>query len=99
MKKLRFWLIFAALGAAVSGGAYYFAQIYETSGSASTATPKTAEGGKSPSRAVAVEAARVRIDTVVDDLQAVGTLHPNEAVIVAPEVAGRIERIEGNAPA
>ena len=96
MKKLRFWLIFAALGAAVSGGAYYFAQIYGTTGSSSTATPKTAEAGKSPSRAVVVEAARVTIDTVVDDLQAVGTLHPNEAVIVAPEVAGRIERIAFN---
>jgi membrane fusion protein (multidrug efflux system) len=93
MKKLRFWLIFAALGAAVSGGVYYFAQFYGTTGTASTATPKMAQAGKSPSRAVAVEAARVTIDTVVEDLQAVGTLHPNEAVTVAPEVAGRIERI------
>jgi len=35
----------------------------------------------------------VTIDTVVEDLQAVGTLRPNEAVTVVPEIAGRVERI------
>jgi membrane fusion protein (multidrug efflux system) len=42
---------------------------------------------------VAVEAARVIVDTVVEDLQAVGTLRPDEAVTVVPEIAGRVERI------
>ena len=93
MRKLRFWLVFAALGAAISGGAYYFAHISGRTDTAGTAPANAADAGKSPSRAVAVEAARVTIDTVVEDLQAVGTLRPNEAVTVVSEIAGRIERI------
>jgi membrane fusion protein (multidrug efflux system) len=94
MRKLRFWLVFAILAAAVSGGAYYFyAQIAGTS-DASGAASAQAGAAAMPSRAaVAVEAARVTIDTVVEDLGAVGTLRPNEAVTVVSEIAGRIERI------
>jgi membrane fusion protein (multidrug efflux system) len=43
--------------------------------------------------AVAVEAARVTVGTVVEELRAVGTLRPNEAVTVVSEIAGRVERI------
>jgi membrane fusion protein (multidrug efflux system) len=93
MGKLRFWLGFAVLGVAVSGGAYYFAHISGRTGTSSTASANTADAGKSSSRTVAVEAARVKVDTVVEDLQAVGTLRPNEAVTMVSEIAGRIERI------
>jgi membrane fusion protein (multidrug efflux system) len=93
MGKLRFWLVFVTLGAAVSGGAYYFAHISGRITTSGTAAATAADAGKSPSRAVAVEAAGVTIDTVVEDLQTVGTLRPNESVIVVPEIAGRIERI------
>src|SRR3546814_11117875 len=44
-------------------------------------------------RSVAVEAERVTVDTVLDDIRAVGTLGPDEAVVIAPEIAGRIDRI------
>ncbi|MGB5082115.1 MAG: efflux RND transporter periplasmic adaptor subunit [Burkholderiales bacterium] len=93
MGKLRFWLAFAALAAVVSGGVYYFAHISAGSGASGTASARPADLAKTPSRAIAVEAARVTLDTVVEELQAVGTLRPNEAVTVAPEIAGRIERI------
>lgn len=43
-------------------------------------------------RGVPVEAARVVVDDVVVDIGAVGTLQPNEAVVVQPEIAGRIVR-------
>ncbi len=44
-----------------------------------------------PERATTVEAAPVIIDTVVDSIHAVGTLRANEAVVVSPEIAGRID--------
>src|SRR5690606_27710558 len=44
-------------------------------------------------KAIAVEAERVTVDTVLDDIRAVGTLGPDEAVVIAPEIAGRIDRI------
>ncbi|OGA41976.1 MAG: hypothetical protein A3G24_21800 [Betaproteobacteria bacterium RIFCSPLOWO2_12_FULL_62_13] len=93
MRKLRFWLVFAFLAAAVSGGAYYYAQIAGTSGASGAASAQAGAAAMPSRAAVAVEAARVTIDTVVEDLRAVGTLRPNEAVILAPEIAGRIERI------
>lgn len=93
MRKLRFWLVFAILAAAVSGGAYYYAQIAGTSDASGAASAQAGAAAKPSRAAVAVEAARVTIDTVVEDLLAVGTLRPNEAVTVVSEIAGRIERI------
>lgn len=46
-----------------------------------------------PEKAVAVEAEPVVIDAVLQDIRAVGTLMPNEAVTISPEIAGRIESI------
>ncbi|MBI2399009.1 MAG: efflux RND transporter periplasmic adaptor subunit [Xanthomonadales bacterium] len=40
-----------------------------------------------------VETARPRLESVVDQATAVGTLRANEAVVLRPEVAGRIEAI------
>lgn len=90
MAKLRFWLILAALAAALSGGAYLY---QKADGRTAPAADKSKNDAKAPARPVAVEAARVTVDTVIEELQAVGTLQPNEAVTVAPEIAGRIERI------
>jgi membrane fusion protein (multidrug efflux system) len=96
MGKARFWLIFAAVAVAVGGGVYYYAQAPDRN--AASAKAASAPLGD----AVAVEAARVTVDTVVEDLRAVGTLRPNEAVTVVSEIAGRVERIgfrEGQAVA
>ena len=90
MAKLRFWLILAALAAALSGGAYF----YQKAAGRPAPAPEAAKGdAKAPARPVAVEAARVTVDTIIEELQAVGTLQPNEAVTVTPEIVGRIERI------
>jgi membrane fusion protein (multidrug efflux system) len=85
--RARFWLFFAAAAALVGGGAYFYAQ-------APDREPASARAAAAPARdAVVVEAARVKIDTVVEDIRAVGTLRPNEAVTVVSEIAGRVERI------
>src|SRR3546814_2200716 len=44
-------------------------------------------------KVVAVEAEAVTIDTVLENIRAVGTLGPDEAVVIAPEIAGRIDSI------
>jgi len=87
--KLPFWLILSALAATLSGGAY----LYQKAGRGAPAPAASKGDAKSPARPVAVEVARVTVDTVTEELQAVGTLQPDEAVTVAPEIAGRIERI------
>ena len=66
-------------------GAYYYAK-GSPDASLKAATAPTRD-------AVAVEAARVTVGTVIEDLRAVGTLRPNEAVTVVSEIAGRVERI------
>ncbi|HEX7052673.1 MAG TPA: efflux RND transporter periplasmic adaptor subunit [Burkholderiales bacterium] len=85
MRKARFWLTFLVLAAALAAGGWYSRNLPDKDAAAATA-PTLRD-------AVAVEAARVVVDTVVHDLRAVGTLAPNEAVAVAPEIAGRVERI------
>lgn len=94
--KAGFWLGFAALAAIVVGGAYYaydHARPEGGTGASGYATASTQAAPGPSQRVVAVEAESVRIDTVVEDLRAVGTLRPDEAVTVAPEIAGRVERI------
>ncbi len=96
MGKARFWMIFVLAAAAVAGGVYYYTQLPDRSAASARAASAP------PSDAVAVEAARVILDTVVEDLRAVGTLRPNEAVTVVSEIAGRVQRIgfrEGQAVA
>jgi membrane fusion protein (multidrug efflux system) len=44
-------------------------------------------------KVVTVEAEKVAVDTVLGTIRAVGTLRPNEAVVIAPEIAGRIAKI------
>jgi len=92
MGRLRFWLAFAALAAAVAGGVWYFAQAAR-SGASDKAPAHQAVPANPSSAPVAVEAAHVIVDTVVEALQAVGTLRANEAVTVVSEIAGRIESI------
>jgi membrane fusion protein (multidrug efflux system) len=41
-----------------------------------------------------VEVAQVKVDTVTEEVSAVGTLKPDESVVIKSEVAGRIQHIE-----
>src|SRR3546814_12490371 len=44
-------------------------------------------------KVVGGEAGRLNVDSVCDDMRALGTQVPDEAVVIAPEIAGRIDRI------
>lgn len=90
MAKLRFWLILAAVAAALAGGIHFW---QKTSARAAIAPEAQRSNVEAPGRPVAVEVAGLTVDTVIEQIQAVGTLQPNEAVTVVPEIAGRIERI------
>ena len=90
MAKLRFWLILSAVAAALAGGIHFW---QKTSARAAIMPAAERDSAKASSRPVAVEVAGLTVDTVIDQIQAVGTLQPNEAVTVVPEIAGRIERI------
>lgn len=98
MAKARFWSILAILAVAAAAGTYWYAEnagltaLRDATGDVSARPPadEVPDGERPP---VAVEVAGVEVATVVEELQAVGTLTPDEAVTVAPEIAGRIERI------
>ena len=48
-------------------------------------------GGEMPP--TQVEAAKPRVESISETLAAVGTLRADEAVVIRPEVAGRIENV------
>jgi membrane fusion protein (multidrug efflux system) len=100
MRRFLFWCLLAGLGFILGGGSYHFlrqdatgwvTQIRDAipwrAEHAAKAAPTPAE------KVVTVEAARVSVDTVLDTIHAVASLMPNEAVIVSPEIAGRIDRL------
>jgi membrane fusion protein, multidrug efflux system len=55
--------------------------------------PPVAKPAAGPARALPVKVAQVRKDVVTDTVSAVGTLLANEAVMIRPEIDGRIEAI------
>ncbi len=61
---------------------------------AAAQTPKGAPGGPPPG--MPVKAAPVKVGTISKEVSAVGTLIANESVMVRPEVAGRIAKINFN---
>jgi len=90
MARGSFWVALGVIGLAFGGAAFHYlteqAEAPAGGHSAKAAIPRAQNG-------VAVEAKRVAVDTVIEDIRAVGTLRPNESVIVSPEIAGRIARI------
>lgn len=86
--------LLVALGAA---GSYWLWQARETAREANAAP-----GPEPAAFAVPVEAAPVRLDTVVRTIRAVGSLRSDESVVITSEIAGRIAEIlvaEGQAVA
>lgn len=88
MPRRFFWLIFLAVALAIGAGAYLFVP-----GTPSPAERARAATGPAAERGVAVEVQPVAVTTVVEDINAVGTLRPNESLFVAPEIPGRVARI------
>jgi membrane fusion protein (multidrug efflux system) len=94
MRKAVFWSIFAVVAVIAAAALYFFTQMSHGPVLPNTAlAPPDGVATRSERATVAVEWAPVDVKTVVVDLQAVGSLGPDEAVTVAPEIAGRIERI------
>ncbi|MFN3461327.1 MAG: efflux RND transporter periplasmic adaptor subunit [Oceanibaculum sp.] len=84
------WKILAGLLilAAAGGGVAYHLQNERSAAIAQTATTAPAQGSAPP-----VEVAEVTVDTVRSEITAIGSLLPNEAVTIQPEISGRISRI------
>jgi membrane fusion protein (multidrug efflux system) len=78
-----------AIAVMAGGGAYYFL----VSRAGTPAMPDAQAARPAVEKATVVEAQPVAIDTVIDDIRAVGSLRPNEAVVISSEIAGRVERI------
>jgi membrane fusion protein (multidrug efflux system) len=86
-KYLLCTLVIAALAAAGS-----FAYFHDAEGTLPTKSSKDVRSDRKGPRGVPVEVARVASKDLIIDIGAVGTLQPNEAVVIQPEVAGRIAR-------
>lgn len=101
-KSFRIVLVVVVL-AAVAGGGYLWQRHAGAVAQGKPAAARTT-GGAPAGRAAAggpppgmpVEAAQVTVDTVVRTITAIGTLESNEAVVVRPEIAGRIVKIGFN---
>jgi membrane fusion protein (multidrug efflux system) len=87
MRRVLFWVLFGVMAVAVSSGAYHLLRKDADDPAAANAAVKPAE------KVTSVEAERVATDTVLDSLRAVGTLMANEAVVISPEIAGRVARL------
>jgi membrane fusion protein (multidrug efflux system) len=90
-RRATFWSAIGALILLAFGG-WFFMDYLSLSAISSPAKPAAARNQQSPA-AIAVETKRVTVDTVYDDMRAVGTLAANESVVISAEIAGRISRI------
>lgn len=91
----------AALGIAALGVYGYYAQRAPQASNEKAATATVSSGVSAPSAGqgngrgapATVDVIRVTATTLRDDINAAGTIRSNEAVVIRPEVAGRITRL------
>lgn len=89
----------AALGISALGAYAYYIQrqpqgpAEQTMSSAPAADVTKPGNGNGNGKAVAVDVAKVTTATLVEDVNAAGTLRSNESVVLRPEVSGRITRL------
>lgn len=86
MKKTLSTVVVALVIVAAVGAGHWYLNLRPEP----VAAPAAGAGGV---QSVPVEASRVRIEVVTDEVSAVGTLRSNESVMVRPEIAGRISSI------
>jgi membrane fusion protein (multidrug efflux system) len=91
-RRTTFW---SAIGALIllAFGAWFFMDFLSLSTISAPPKPAATARNQQSSAAIAVETKRVSVDTVYEDMRAVGTLAANESVVIAAEIAGRISRI------
>lgn len=87
MRKALLTVIVTLAIAAAVGASHWYLNL-RTGGTAGA--PQQFSG---PRPATPVEAVKVRVEMVSEEVSAVGTLRSNESVIVRPEIAGRISSI------
>jgi membrane fusion protein (multidrug efflux system) len=90
MRRLAYWVFLAGVAVSLSVSAYYL--LYRGAGAVG-ARDSTNAAMPPVEKVSSVEAATVVIGTVLETIHAVGTLRPSEAVVVSPEIAGRIARL------
>ncbi|MFO1364133.1 MAG: efflux RND transporter periplasmic adaptor subunit [Burkholderiales bacterium] len=88
--RWRFVILPLVLLAGLAAFAYYAFRAPAPAARGPAGPAASAKGAVGP---VAVEVARVALAVVQEDIDAVGTLRSNEAVVVRPEISGRIERL------
>lgn len=90
MTRRSFWMTLGAIALAAGAIAYHVEPEWLP---ALTPGPSAAATKPPAKKPITVEAATVELSTVTDDIQAIGSLQPNESIVVSPEIAGRVERI------
>ncbi len=100
-RKLPFTAL-AVLGIALAGGAAWWFQIQSKpstsinsapDSAASPARATSAPGSAAGTRAAGVEVAKVELQSLRDDVQAVGSLRARQSVMLRPEQVGRISAL------
>lgn len=84
------WKILAGLLVIAAAGS---GAVYHLKDEDSAAVAQTGDKAPQQNAGPAVEVAEVVVDTVRSEITAIGSLLPNEAVAIQPEIAGRISRI------
>lgn len=91
MGKGVFWSAIGAIALVAGGGGTFMHYVQSSASTSPHVQPDAAQSQRTAG--IAVEAAPVSIDTVIEDIRAVGTLRPNESVVISPEISGRIASI------
>lgn len=88
----------AAIGISALGAYAYYVQRQPQGPTEQTATPQAggAKSGGGTSSPVSVDVTQVSTARLIDDINAVGSIRSNEAVVIRPEVSGRIARLNFN---
>ena len=81
MKRFVLLILIAGL----AGGGYYGYRSYQAS-----LQPTQARAAAPPPAGVPVEIGKIKVTTVYEEVEALGTLAADESVVIAPEIAGRV---------
>lgn len=93
MSRHRFRITLAFLVALLIAAALGYRELGIPGFAAPAPEPSAPAGPMQPPPGVPVETAQIATGRVVDAIEAVGTIRSNEAVVIVPEIAGRITRI------
>jgi membrane fusion protein, multidrug efflux system len=86
--------VIAVIGIAAASGAAWWYQRQPAKPVAMTAAPAATQPGTGgPARPPSVEVARVELQTLTDEAQAVGSLRSRQSVVLRPEVSGRVTEV------